>query len=294
MTEDRDELGGLLRRSAQGAAPLPYDAADTRGRADARRRRTAVAGGVGAAVVAFGVTLAVATTSGGSTALQQQPAGPAPATAPTSAAVPTPSTPPRETDAPVPDARPTTGPSGIPLPPAVTPEVVLPTYGGDAAPGRPTEGTPTQPPPTDPEPTGGEVELRGDDLGVTRVGAARDDAVAAISAVLGEPTRPRLVACIGADEELAWGDFRLSIGADGRVNGWSSTSTTVTTPSGIRVGTRVDRLRDLLGDRLQITPANPDNPEGFRVVGVEVFGDLSGTADEEVVTRLFTGACSGP
>ena len=153
-----------------------------------------------------------------------------------------------------------------------------------------TPATPTEPPGTEP------VELRGADLGATAVGAGRDEAVAAVSASLGEPTDdPALtVDCVEAVEEVVWGDFRLAFDGRDRLVGWSSRSTALTTPSGVTVGTTVARLREVYGDRLRLSPSDTEAGNTYTVEGVDMLGQLDEVGPDGRVTGLRHGACSGP
>jgi hypothetical protein len=178
----------------------------------------------------------------------------------------------------------TPGPSsttGIPLPPAPSTTAVGPTT---AAPGTTAPGA-TAP--------AGRLRLGGDDLGVTRVGAPFREAVAAVTAELGPPTGDPTgdTACIGAEDEAAWGPFRLA-SSGGRVSGWRSTSKTLATPEGVTAGTTLSALRQAYGTRVEVRP--PPEPDGFPVFvvgGTRVGGTLSGQAVTDTVTTLFNGTC---
>lgn len=141
----------------------------------------------------------------------------------------------------------------------------------------------------------GGVVLGGEDLGVTRLGAPMDEAVAAVTAVLGAPDEDPAgsVSCITADREVRWGAFRLAAQGD-RLAGWTSQAPTLSTPSGVAVGTTLGELQRVYGDRLRRIPANPDNAPGFGVEGADVLGSLSSAGDDAVVTALFSSFCSGP
>ena len=166
----------------------------------------------------------------------------------------------------------------------------------------PTASTSAGPPPASPSPVpsaappGRELQLNGDDLGVTRVGAPSADAVRALSAVLGPPVADPApaTACVGAGErEVEWADFRLAI-TGGRVSGWSSTDGRLTTPSGIGIGTTVTEMQEVYGDRLELYDANPDSGPGFAVTGVELGGSLTGPGGDDRVTAFYNRACSPP
>jgi hypothetical protein len=139
------------------------------------------------------------------------------------------------------------------------------------------------------------VVLGGAELGVTRLGEPFREAVAAVTAVLGEPDADpaETVACLEAETEVRWGEFFLAA-QDDRLAGWSSTSMTLQTPSGVTVGTPLDEVERVYGSSLQRFPANPDNPPTFAVAEVDVLGSLSSAGDDATVTRLFTSFCSGP
>lgn len=151
--------------------------------------------------------------------------------------------------------------------------------------------------PTSPPPQGskGGVVLGGEDLGVTRLGEPFRAAVAAVSAVLGEPDADPadVVSCIEAETEVRWGDLVLAE-RDDRLAGWASSSSTLQTPSGVTVGTPLPELEQVYGSSLERFPANPDNPPTFAVRDVDVIGALSSAEDDASVTRLFSSFCSGP
>jgi hypothetical protein len=140
------------------------------------------------------------------------------------------------------------------------------------------------------------VELRGDDLAVTRVGAPFREAVEAVSTALGRPSADPTpdTSCVHADVEVEWSGFRLA-GNDGKVSGWGSTREDLKTPSEVTVGTTVAVLKRVYGDRLVLEPPNPDSGGwGFAVRGVNVFGALTGSASTDRVRSLFNGDCSPP
>ena len=139
------------------------------------------------------------------------------------------------------------------------------------------------------------IELRGDDLAVTRVGDPREQAVPAVVAVLGPgDADPPSVSCVGSDTEVAWPDLRLGFDAQGRLNGWVAGTPRLQTPSGVRVGTAVRDLRRIYGDRLRLFPPNPDGGHSFDVAEVDLVGFLDGDAPDSRVTALANGACTGP
>lgn len=173
--------------------------------------------------------------------------------------------------------------------------------GGTTVPGGPTTfpattpTTPSSPSTTAEAPTTappGQLRLGGDDLGVTRVGAPFREAVAAVAAALGRPTGdpPPDTACVGAEDETTWGEFRLA-SSGGRVSGWLSTSRTLTTPAGATVGTTLGALRQAYGARLQVPPPAPDSAAVFLVSSVRLGGTLTGSTDADTVDSLFNGTC---
>ena len=180
--------------------------------------------------------------------------------------------------------------SALPSPSASpSPSVAAPT---PTAP--PTPTTPTAPATAAAGAEGG-VVLGGTDLGVTRLGRPMDEAVRAVSVVLGAPDEDPAATtrCIESDREVRWGDLVLAA-RDGRLAGWLSRSRTLQTPSGVTVGTTLSVLRQVYGQGLQTYAANPDNPPSFAVDGVDVRGALSSAGDDAVVTVLLTSFCSGP
>ena len=174
---------------------------------------------------------------------------------------------------------PTSVPSAPPVPGPTTP--VLP----------PPSSTS---PPADPAPV--DLELRGDDLGVTAVGEPRAEAVAAVAEVLGPPVSDpaTTVDCVGAVEEVAWARFRLAIDGSGRVSGWSSTDPELTTPSGIAAGTTVRRLKEVYGERRTLYPSETEAGDTYTVDGVDMLGSLDGTGPDDRVRALRNGDCQGP
>ncbi len=188
----------------------------------------------------------------------------------------------------------------------------LPSVGAPASPSAVSPSPPAAPsmtpnatpepasPSPSPEPVeGGEgqggVVLGGTKLGVTALGTDFSTAVQRISAVLGEPSEnPKTsVSCINAIGEVAWGEFTVA-NKDGKLAGWISRSRTLQTPAGVTVGTDVATLKQVYGNGFRLTEANPDNPPGFAVQGVDVRGSLTSLDDSGTVQALFTSACSGP
>lgn len=138
----------------------------------------------------------------------------------------------------------------------------------------------------------GALRLGGNDLGVTRVGAPFREAVAAVSGVLGPPTGDPAPdsSCVGAEDETAWGPFRLAA-SRGQVSGWTSTSRTLATPAGVTVGTTLATLRQAYGTRLDVRLPNPDTGTIFVVTGADLGGGLSGQDASSTVTSLGNGTC---
>ena len=161
----------------------------------------------------------------------------------------------------------------------------------------PSTASSPEPSPATPSPTPSlqQIELRGDDLAVTRIGAPKEEAVAAVAAVLGPgDTSPSGVSCVGSDSEVVWPDLRLGFDAEDRLNGWSVGTPRLKTPSGVHVGTTVATLREVYGDDLILYPPNPDMGHAYGVRNVEMVGFLSGDRPQDTVTGLANGACSGP
>ena len=167
-----------------------------------------------------------------------------------------------------------------------------------ASPGEPTpspSSAPSSAPSPDPTGPEGGVVLGGQELGVTGLGVPMDEAGAAVSTVLGEPDEDpaRVVSCLASEREVRWGDLVLA-STGGRLAGWSSTSRTVQTPSGVAVGTPLASLQQVYGDDLERFAANLDSGSTFAVQGVDVLGALSSADDDATVTRLFSSFCGGP
>lgn len=140
----------------------------------------------------------------------------------------------------------------------------------------------------------GRLELRGDDLGVTRVGAPKREAVAAVSSVLGVgDTSATARDCIDSYSSAAWKDLVLSFDRSGRLNGWQVDTPRVATPAGVRVGTTVATLRRVYGRQVTFFPADSDNSPSYEVRGVDITGYLSSEAATGRVTSLVNGACHG-
>ena len=172
----------------------------------------------------------------------------------------------------------TTVPGGSPTAPGAT----------AAAPTPPS--TPAAPPAPAPAPGG--MRLDGDDLGVTRVGAPFREAVGAVAVALGRPTGDPAAdtSCVGAEDETTWGSFRLA-SSGGRVSGWLSTSTSLGTAAGVRVGTTLAALGQAYGSRLDLPPPAPDSGTIFLVPGAQLAGTLTGPAPTDTVTSISNGTC---
>jgi hypothetical protein len=139
------------------------------------------------------------------------------------------------------------------------------------------------------------LQLSGDDLGVTRIGAPKLQATAAVSKVLGRvDTSPGPTRCIGSSTEARWTDLTLSFDAAGKLNGWFVTTAKLSTPSGVRVGTTVAQLKRIYGDKLTFYPANTENPPTYSVRQVQMVGYLSNATDSARVTSFANRACTGP
>jgi len=120
------------------------------------------------------------------------------------------------------------------------------------------------------------------------------DAVAAVTAVLGEPTGNPAdgVFCIGSLVEVTWEGFRLAEGEGGVAAGWASSSRTLQTPSGVTIGTGLATLERVYGAGLLLAaPHNDNTRRTFEVQGADVFGGLG---DDDTVDSLYNGFCSGP
>ena len=137
--------------------------------------------------------------------------------------------------------------------------------------------------------------LNGDSLGTTQFGDSKQDAIAAVTAVLGEPTEldPSTTTCIDADTEVFWKHFGLGFDKDGKLNGWFSGDIDAATLSSIKYGSTVAVLKETYGARLHITN-NTDHGWQFFVDGVAQVGDLTGNADTDTVTGFASGSCTGP
>lgn len=262
MFEELDDPAPSLR------AEQTLPSVRTRGRSLQRRRRLVAAGGGGTAVaLVAAVALAL---PGDETSRGVIATDPVPTSGPSATATPSPA------------------PSAGPTPAATAP----------SAPVSPSSTAPVSPSSTAsvPDPAGLLVELRGDDLAVTAVGAARDEAVAALTSVLGPPTGDPAsdVACVSARTEVAWSGFRIGIDASGRLSGWVSTSPDLVTPSGVGVGTTVERLAQVYGDRLELVASDTEAGDTYTVRDVQMLGSLSGTAPSDRVVALRNGDCTGP
>jgi len=193
---------------------------------------------------------------------------------------------------------PSSSPSPEPSPLATASPVTttVPTSTPTPAPAEPSAPAASATPSADPTAVPAVLQLDGDDLGVTRVGAPYADAVRALTAVLGPPVADPApaTACVGAYErEVEWAGFRLAI-TDGTVSGWSSSDVRLTTPSGVGIGTTVTELREVEGERLELYDATPDSGPGFAVRGVELGGSLTGPGGDDRVTGFSNRACNPP
>ncbi len=158
----------------------------------------------------------------------------------------------------------------------------------------PERSVPVSTPPSTSKPKPADLRLGGDDLGVTRVGAPSKEAVAAVTAALGRPLADPATdsACIGAQGETAWAGFRLGM-TGGKLSGWRSTSTSLSTPAGATVGTTLAALRTAYGAAFTLRPgAEPDEAPVFLVKGTNLGGTLTGPEPTGTVTSLFSGTCS--
>lgn len=183
---------------------------------------------------------------------------------------------------------PSTRPTASATPSSATPTT---TPSPTATSGPTPSSSPTAAPTT---PAAASLQLNGADLGVTRLGEPYDQAVAAISQVLGQGAPVTdAVFCIGSDKTTQWGEFR-AVSKDGKLSGWTISSDRLEAPSGVKVGTDVTTLQRVYGDRIERFGPNPDNGPSFSVRGVDFLGDLSSTGDDATVISLYTGSCSGP
>ena len=258
----------------QPAQVLP--SVHARGRALRRRRQLAAAGGAGTTLaVVAAIVLALPTVERSTDSLvASAPPSPSATSSPVATTSPTPS----------PTAEPTQEPQ--PVAPSTTDEPVA----TDAPP------SPTPSPSGGSSSTAGQIELRGDDLAVTRIGAPREQAVQAVTAVLGAPAEDPspVTRCVASMEEVSWPQLTLAFDEQGRLSGWLSQSPSLSTPSGVTAGTTVRQLREVYGDRLTLYPPNPDNGDTYTVEGVSMVGGLSGSADTDRVVSLTNGGCTGP
>ncbi|CAA9347020.1 MAG: hypothetical protein AVDCRST_MAG16-2111, partial [uncultured Frankineae bacterium] len=245
-----------------------------RGRALRRRRQLAAAGGAGTTLALVAAAVLALPTGERSTDSLVASAPPSPSA--TSSPVPSP------------PPSPTAGPTRVPQPvaPSPTDEPVA----TDAPP------SPTPSPPGGSSSTAGQIELRGDDLAVTQIGAPREQAVHAVTAVLGAPAEDpsSVTRCVASMAEVSWPELTLAFDEQGRLSGWLSQSPSLSTPSGVTAGTTVAQLREVYGDRLTLHPPNPDNGDTYTVEGVSMVGGLSGSADADRVVSLANGGCTGP
>lgn len=182
--------------------------------------------------------------------------------------------------------------SETPLPDVAAPSTAAPS-GPSQAPASSAPG-PTRP--ASPTPAGGEgagLVLGGANLGATMLGAPFPEAVAAVTTVLGAPVEDPAedVVCLPSSREVQWEGFRLAEGDGGVAAGWTSSSTTLQTPSGVTVGTDLATLQRVYGGALTLSPPNTDRPNRtFQVEGADVLGEL----DEAGVAALYSSFCSGP
>lgn len=163
-----------------------------------------------------------------------------------------------------------------------------------AAPSPSASAAPTSSP-TRARPSSQKVVLFGNDLGPAKIGDPFPAAVKALSAVLGEPgPETDDASCIRGDRGVDFGDFHVT-SENGKLAGWSSESTTLATPSGIRVGTTVATLRRVYGSDLALTkPPGAESLPEFSVRGSVVQGIVDGFSPDDKVSSLFTSACSQP
>lgn len=182
-----------------------------------------------------------------------------------------------------------------------------PTLTTSASPTAVSSPTPTSSPSVKPVPTtsprptvapttpaSSALQLNGGDLGVTRLGEPYEQALDAITTVLGKGTAVSdRVYCIGSDRTTQWGAFR-AVSKGGMLSGWTISSNRLEAPSGVKVGTDVATLERVYGDRFQRFGPNPDNGPTFSVQGVDFLGGLSSTESDATVTSLYTASCSGP
>lgn len=147
--------------------------------------------------------------------------------------------------------------------------------------------------PTSPSPAAPVLALSGDSLGVTRIGDPQRVAVQAITAALGASTPTDAVSCPGSEVEVHWKAFGLSFTA-GKLDGWYSTDPSLTTPSGVTVGTKVARLKEIYKTRFQLGSPQADTGWQFVATGVNQAGNLTGGTDADTVTGFVNGSCAGP
>ncbi len=173
--------------------------------------------------------------------------------------------------------------------PATTAPGAAPDQGAPPAP-RPAPGSRTRST-YSPAPGGGGLRLAGNDLGVTRSGAPLRDGINAVSGVLGQPAADPApdTACIGAEVETSWEGFRLA-GSGGKVSGWLSTSSALSTPAGVIVGSTMAAVMQAYGAALRVSssPEAGGSPV-FVVTGTGLSGTLSGPNGS--VTSISNGTC---
>ena len=263
---------------------LPH--VQARGRVLRRRRRMAAAGGAGT-TLALVAAVALALPTGERETDSLQFASPPPSAVETS----TPSSSPTAAPTPTPTEPAPVEPTTIPVPPEPEPTEE------PAETDPPVTAPPSEAPSAPSEPAGGgELVLGGIDLGVTQIGAAREQAVAAVTAVLGPPSEDpsSVTRCVTSMSEVAWPQFTLAFDEADRLSGWTTQSPSLRTPSGVAVGTTVARLREVYGERLRLYPPNPDHGDTYGIDDVSMVGALSGPGDTDRVQSLANGDCTGP
>jgi hypothetical protein len=155
------------------------------------------------------------------------------------------------------------------------------------------------------------IVLADDGLGIAKFGGAADDAIAAITAVLGEPDEdsgwvdPLTVGACAGDEArfVAWGALFLyfsdrSAFADGdrhffgysygRVQDLEAIPEGLATPEGIGLGTTVAFLRAAYND-VVIEAGEEGLLASSFYVDDALSGRLTGTADDDLVTVIIGG-----
>lgn len=201
-------------------------------------------------------------------------------------------------DAPLPtpsvSADPSTTPTTSPSPTASSTPTATSSPSGDASPTTPSQTNTSQKRSSPTVAPTSALQLNGSDLGVTKLGEPYDQAVSAITTVLGKGTAVTdRVYCIGSERTTQWGAFR-AVSKGGKLSGWTISNNRLESPSGVKVGTDVAALERIYGDRFQRFGPNPDNGPTFSVKGVDFLGGLSSTGSDATVTSLHTSSCSGP